>query len=234
MALRHQRSSAGEVATAIAAAKSSTRAFSDTTWRARARMVGSSMRLEVAGRGVAQRPDVGFGGSELGDPVGVARLRRANGHRPRPPATGRRRGAAGARRRPRAIDSRGAARCLRRRRSTRADRAARSGTPRAACSAAWQRRARAIRVGSSAPSAKAQATSRAALDDSPEPAGRSLCTVPSNPAAGRNCGDDAGDVAPPLGLAPQRVRRRRGERPRPADPHSSSRTLVEVADRRRR
>ena len=63
------------------------------------------------------------------------------------------------------------------------------GTPRAACSAAWQRRARASRSASvvaAAPRASALATSSAALDESPLPAGMVDVTRPWNPAVGRS------------------------------------------------
>ncbi len=58
------------------------------------------------------------------------------------------------------------------------------GTPEATCSALWHSFASSSGVPSK-PSARASATSRAALDDSPAPTGSVVVMEPSKPAAGR-------------------------------------------------
>ena len=60
------------------------------------------------------------------------------------------------------------------------------GRPRAPCSAAWHRRASRAGSSTSAPSARATATSSAALEDNPTPAGSVERTVPVKPCAGRS------------------------------------------------
>ena len=58
------------------------------------------------------------------------------------------------------------------------------GTPRAMCSARWERRARATGSSIAAPSTTATASSSAADDDNPAPDGTVEVTVPAKPATG--------------------------------------------------
>ena len=88
------------------------------------------------------------------------------------------------------------------------------GTPDARCSARWQRRARSA-VEPSNPSARATATSSAALDDSPAPIGQRGADRAGEARRRPQLGHHAGDVAGPRRARPLAGRRRRARRRRP-------------------
>ena len=200
----------GRSSAASASTNRRTRSFSVTTWRARRRTIGSSMRSSApTSADVAQRADDALGrlallpASGVGRPGQGAGLAGVHGHHLQ--VLGQGHGRDGERA---AVEQQRVARPPRPR--TPSWSITPQGTPDARCSARCASRARG-RGSGSAPRARASATSSAALDDRPAPIGSVVETVPVKPVGRADLGHHAGHVAgPPRGDG--RGRRRRGAR----------------------